>query len=832
VKKTSFSYSLLSHRHPDKLLKDHLKNVGYLSREIISSKYVENKELFSNIAYLIGISHDFGKGTTFFQNMLTKGEKSKYSTHGFLSALFGYYITKEYLKNENKLEAFWYLPVVAWVVIKKHHGDITDIGELDGEISKLEDEREMEVCLKQMNDIIKNCLSEVKAIYGELAKWLDFSVFINLFDSNVDVRNFAKEIRNSALKISRENDIKYYFDILFFYSILLDADKLDASGTSVPQRIDVPKDLIDRYKKIEFGEPKNEIDTAREEAYKEVNESIDRLDIKNERILSINLPTGLGKTLTGISFALKLREKIKDIFGFTPRVIYSLPFLSIIEQNGEVIEKVFRTVCKYQNIPSNLFLKHHHLADIEYREERDSELKDPIENINKALLLTEGWHSEIVITTFVQLFHSIITNRNRAARKFHNIVNSIIILDEVQSIPTEYWLLINKALTYLSRNFNCWVILMTATEPLIFEKDKEIKNLLTNKKNYFTLFNRYMCNFDLSKKNLNDFSEQIFNEIKISKDKNIMVVLNTIDSCKKIYEYIKKRLLEYYNLKEDIEESIIDKEGICVLPDMELINLSTHILPFIRLNRINRIKDKKDNKRKIIITTQLIEAGVDISVDVIYRDMAPLDCIIQTAGRCNRNNEKQGIVNVVLLEDDNTQRPYWSYIYDSVLIDATQEIIEKFGKSTTERNFILNAEEEYYSILKERKNKGESEKILRDLQQLNFNKIVEFKLIKEFESVSIFVEFDEKAEGLRKELEEIFREKNSFEKLEKLLRVKKDINQYILSIKLSKREEINQLKPLGNMDDFRYIPLKSLKDWYKSDTGFYVPELVSDFMIN
>jgi len=133
--------------------------------------------------------------------------------------------------------------------------------------------------------------------------------------------------------------------------------------------------------------------------------------------------------------------------------------------------------------------------------------------------------------------------------------------------------------------------------------------------------------------------------------------------------------------------------------------------------------------------------------------------------------------------------------------------------------------------LKERKNKGESEKILRDLQQLNFGKIVEFKLIKEFESVSIFVEIDEKAEGLRKELEEIFREKNRFEKLEKLLRVKKDINQYILSIKLSKGEEINQLKPLGNMDDFRYIPLKSLKDWYKSDTGFYVPEFVNDFMI-
>jgi len=818
------SYSLKS--HPNKLLKCHLENVGNMSKNIINSKFIDNKELFSNIAYLIGISHDFGKATTFFQKMMITGEKRKYANHGFLSALFGYYVTENYLSKTNQLEIFWYLPVIAWVVINKHHGDIKNIvndSEIDGEISKLKDSREMEVILMQMKDIVKNNLEELKAIYTELTKELDLQIFIKYLSDKDSATKFAEKIRNDAINIYTKMDIKYYFDILFLYSILLDADKLDASTTSIPPRIEVQKDLIEIYKKRKFGMPKNEIDKAREDAYKEVIASIDTLDIKNERIFSINLPTGLGKTLTGLSFTLKLREKVKEIFGFTPRIIYSLPFLSIIDQNGEVIENVLKTGYGDREIPSNLFLKHHHLADIVYKEEQEGNNEIYlVENINKSLLLTEGWHSEIIITTFVQLFYSIITNRNRAARKFHNIVNSIIILDEIQSIPTKYWLMINKTLTYLSKNFNCWIIFMTATEPIIFEKDREIKSLISNKNKYFKLFDRFRFNFNITEeKSFDVFSSQVIDEIINSKDKNIMIVLNTVDLCKKMYDYIKNKLLIYYKTTEKIDE-----DGICIFSEMELINLSTYILPSFRLSRINRIKN--DNKRKVIITTQLIEAGVDISVDIIYRDIAPLDCLIQTAGRCNRNNENQGIVNVILLKDDKTKRGYWSYIYDSVLINATKEIINKYGKTTTERNFIIHAQDEYYKLVKDIK--SQNKEILENLKKLNFSEIVNFKLIEENPKlVPIFIEIDEKAESIRKEIEVILAEKNKFEKRENLLKIKKDINQYTISIQ-SKGEE-NNLEPIGNMSDYRYVPRKDLKNWYRLDVGFYIPETAKYFMI-
>ncbi|MBC7081360.1 MAG: CRISPR-associated endonuclease Cas3'' [Thermoplasmatales archaeon] len=818
--KMLFSFKLKS--HPNKLLKNHLENVAKLSTDIVNSKYIEDKEIFSKIAYLIGISHDFGKATTFFQKMLNGGEETIYANHGFLSSLFGYYLTKNHLQKIKRLEELWHIPLIAWIVINKHHGDIKNVGEASGEISKLEDDRQMEVCLKQMEDIRENSLKEIVAIYSELIKEFKiedlFQDFFKIFNNLNDAKKFAKEIRHDLIKLSREEDIKYYFDILFLYSILLDADKLDASDTNIPHRIKITKNLIDDYKKIEFsGTEDNDINRVREKAYREVQDSINSLDIKKERILSINLPTGFGKTLTGLSFALKLREKIEEEFGFIPRIIYSLPFLGIIDQNAKVIEDAFKIVKEYKEVPSNLFLKHHHLADIEYKEEKNNEL-NPIKNINKSLLLTEGWYSEIIITTFVQLFHSLITNRNRSARKFHNIINSIIILDEIQSIPTKYWLLINKVLDYLSKKFNCWVILMTATEPLIFEKEKETKSLIKNREEYFSMFNRFVLDFNVAEKGLYCFSEEIYNEILKEKDKNIMVILNTIDACKKMYEHIKNNLLNYYRI--DSSESIIDNDGICVLSDLELINLSTHILPASRLERIKRIK--KDRKRKIIITTQLVEAGVDISVDIIYRDMAPLDCIIQSAGRCNRNNQNCGTVHVIVLKDDKTSKKYWQYIYDNTLVGATEEVIKKFGNLVSEKEFVLSAQENYYKLINERKKHDDSEQILNHLKRLNFSEIKEFKLIEELISLSIFVEIDEKAKDIREKVESILLSKNKLEKWENLLKIKKEFNKYILSIKLPKEEYLN-LPQLGDMGDFKYIPFKNIRDWYKSDIGFQVP---------
>jgi len=815
----SHSFKLKS--HPDKLLKEHLENVGRLSKEILESKTIDCKKIFAEIAYIIGITHDFGKATTYFQNWLENGRKTQYAQHGFLSSLVGYLTVKNFLSNIQKLDEFWYLPGIAWIVISKHHGNLRDI--LNEEAAKLKDSNELKIVEEQLNDIFFNNLTEILGIYRSLG--LDISEILN------DIKNLghlAREVYRNVKRICMDSfnnkNLKYYFLVLFFYSVLLDADKLDASGRrNLPKREYIPSNIVDEYKKKKFGEPKTKVDIIREKAYNEVIAKVNDVDLIHERILSINLPTGCGKTLIGLSFSLKLRERIKASFGFTPKIIYSLPFLSIIDQNAEIIEEILKFKYKeYEEIPSNLLLTHHHLADIEYKEIKNGELS--IEELNRSLLLTEGWHSEIVITTFVQLFHSLITNKNRAARKFHNITNSILILDEIQSIPHKYWLLINKVLIYLAYNLNCWIILMTATKPLIF-KDEEIKELVTNPKEYFNAFNRVIFNSDFKIRTLKEFKDEIWNKI-LSENKSILIVVNTINSCKELYEFLKDKFASLYGINK---EDVIDEDGIANFPDLELINLSTHILPSYRLRRIDRIKngsDSKSKKRKVIVTTQLIEAGVDISVDIVYRDFAPLDCLIQTAGRCNRNNERnKGNVNIVILKDERQE--FYKYIYDSTLIDATRSVIEAFSGAVKEKDFVLSSVDKYYKIVLKRGSKDKSKNILESIIKLDFSKTVEFDLIQEkLPTISLFVEVDDVAEEIRKKMEEIFRSKKSLERKLELLKIRKKLNDYTISVKYLEKIKttILELNKISNLDGFRYISKNELERYYKIDSGLNFEE--------
>lgn len=832
----SFSFKLKS--HPTKLLIKHLENVGRLSEETVNSKYFINKDIFSNIAYLIGISHDFGKSTSYFQDMLleTSNERSKYTYHSFISSLFGYYLTKKFLKNEGILDEFWYLPSIAWIVINKHHGNIRDIKE--SEILKLKEINKLETIKKQVDNLINNSFVEVEAIYKQLLPDLDIRLFLDTFSN---ITNFTNEIYTNTKKICRKKELKYYFYILFFYSVLLDADKLDASGLErIPEKIGyIEKDSVNLYKNAKFkGECKEGINEIREMAYNEVNSQISNLELEKDRILSMNLPTGLGKTLTGFSFALNLRDEVKSQFGFYPKIIYSLPFLSIIDQNSSIVAEILAnengidwnelfklTKAEKNNIleqktPSNLLLKHHHLADIKYNEKIENEM-NIIEDINQSLLLTEGWHSEIVITTFVQFFHSLITNKNRSARKFHNIINSVIILDEIQSVPHKYWLLINKMLKFLSSEFNCWIILMTATKPLLFS-DEEAKELVIKKEKYFEAFDRVNFNFNLTEKDFENFKEEIFSKIVDEQNKDIMVVLNTIKSSKDLYNYLKLELSRKYGIEF---EKNIDEDGICIFNGLELINMSTHVLPSFRLNRINRIKE--DKKRKIIITTQLVEAGVDISVDVIYRDLAPLDSIIQTAGRCNRNNESEkGTVNIITLTNDNNV-PFYKYIYESTLIDITKEVIKDMGSNISEKDFTLDAANRYYVLLKDRTSDAESMKIINHLLKLEFSYVYKnFKLIENYlQSVSIFVEINVEAKKVKKQIDSLFKT-GSLERREKFLELRRSINLFTISINSNKNlaEKMRILPSFGKNDDFKYLPYNSLVDWYKLDIGFWPPE--------
>ena len=789
------SYSNL-YSHPDKKLEDHLENVANFSKESFNSLFFEFNDFFSEISFLIGLSHDFAKSTSFFQNYLLTKNKNENTPHSFLSAIFSYYVVNNYL-TKNQIEFDIDLSIISYIVVLFHHSNLKNVIDLDDYHAKNINLKRFE---KQVNDI-KNSKENLSLFYK---KWN-----INFFDFFNKLDDLNDEIIEKFILIDLENkNFNYYFYIILFYSILLDADKMDASETNTINRSYIPDFIVDKYKEENFFDMDKGINKIRQEAYIEVNDNINKINL-SDRIFSINLPTGIGKTLTGLSSVLQLKTRINNELNINPRIIYSLPFLSVIDQNEKVIKEIFDA---FDLCGSNYLLKHNYLADMTYIDKDENE----IYGVDNSKILIEGWNSEFVITTFIQFFYSIIGNKNSFFRKFHNITNSIILLDEIQSIPYKYWNIINSILKKLAYDFNCWIILMTATQPMIF-KEEEIISLVDNPNFYFNKFNRIKYNFNLDEIFLDDFCENFIDCIVNNNDKDIMVVLNTINASKDLYEYVKKYFNEY-------DEYFIDENGICQIGEnIQLIYLSTNIVPYHRLKKINAIRNS--NKQNIIITTQLIEAGVDIDVDIIFRDLAPLDSIIQTAGRCNRSDKKDmGLVNVVSIKNCNG-RLYSNFVYDSLLINTTREILNQFS-SIEEKDFNLNASNYYFKLLSERK---ESYSELMDyFYYLNFEDIQSnFKLIENsIPKIDVFVCIDKYAESIFNKYVEIVKNNRGFDKKREFLKIKNKFYQYVISIDEKKIGSVNIFN-----DEIGVIYLDEINRKYNVDLGFIYGDNEDIFII-
>ena len=807
-KKTSSLLNELK-SHPDKSLFTHLKNVGNISKRILESKKLNVDDLvdfktLKDISYLIGITHDFGKATKFFQQYISEKNETKRNKlknkpethHAFISSLFTFFAVEEYLSKRMllKKEHYKFFPIISFLIVKRHHGNLDSALDETYDCS-IDDNEKFEVVKRQ---IIAIDFEKLSAIYSTLS-----------FDYGIDIRDFKNSYKETAIKINtqqkrlirnldEDSPLFYYFITLLFYSILLDADKTDVANLRPVNRKNISADIVDKYKAKKFGRTEKQnknklkINEIREKIYKEVISRIDELDLNNDKILSLNVPTGTGKTLTSLSFALKLRERLNKEKRFSPRIIYSLPFLSIIDQNSDVFNDVLN------NSTTDILLKHHHLSDITYTREDEFEDVEIEKDISNRLLLIEGWNSEIIITTFMQFFYSFISNKNRAIRKFHNIANSIVILDEVQAIPHKYWLLLKEAIRFFAEYFNTYFLFVTATQPLIFDEEKkEIKPLIKNKEEYFKKINRVDLLPNLEILNINDFKKELKDNIFKNPKKDFLVVMNTINSSKAIYNFL---------------EENIDKIG-----NPKMYYLSTNIVPKERLKRIKDIKEKT-KERKIIVSTQLIEAGVDIDVDVVYRDFAPLDSINQVAGRCNRNfGDGKGIVKVVTLTEKENGKEYYKYIYGTFITEKTRNVIGKFKtqKSISESKF-LELNNSYFEKVKEGMSNDESNNILNNIKELKFANLSEFKLIKkEPYKVDVFVEVDKKAEKIWQNYQKIITNEKlkGFEQKKKFLEIKRDFYDYVISVY---KKDMEWPVP----GEINHIENKDLEMCYDRETGF------------
>jgi CRISPR-associated endonuclease/helicase Cas3 len=748
--------------HPEKLLSSHLKNVAELMKFFLNEKPAFIKDELYPVVMVIGLTHDIGKATKSFQEYLfaDESEKNKLKTkHSLFSAICAYYLTKE-LNTENKLSPFF-----AYIIVRRHHGDLIDIKD---EIS-LFGEKDANFLLNQIDDIDD---SEFKILAEHL---LTYGLPIKLDKNKIKqwIQNFNQELKSLKRDLRQSLEIKNYITLNLLYSLLIDADKTDVvigNKEAFERKNYEGREWVKNFLS-RINPPSIFINQLRNQAYHEVDSHI--IDT-NQKIYSINLPTGLGKTLTGFSFALKLKSILKNS-DINPRIIYSLPFLSIIDQNAKVLEEVIH---ENEIIPtSDLLLKHHHLSEIYYK------TKEQEYEPESAKIFIEGWSSEIIITTFVQLFHTLLSNKNSTLRKFHRLANSIIILDEIQAIPIKYWKITNQILTILSEMLNSYLIVMTATEPLIFEKHSIFT--LTEEIEYYQKLNRIEIISNIEK--LTPVAD-LKKEISQSSNQKILFIFNTISSAKQFYSLIDLSITKTY--------------------------LSTHIVP---KERIKRIEEIKNGKYKIAVSTQLVEAGVDIDFDIVIRDIAPFDCIIQSAGRCNRNAQnKKGTVKIFKLIDEKG-KSFAKRIYDPVLIDLTEKLLSQ--KEIYQEFEIYQLLEEYFKLTKERMSQAESEEILDAVIKLKYDcegdelSVGDFKLVEEdYPKIDVFIEYDDDAEKIWEEFQKIKQIRSPFDRKKEFLKIRKNFYNYIISVPPE--------NPPPKIEDTYYVTKTQLEDYYDLETGY------------
>lgn len=392
-----------------------------------------------------------------------------------------------------------------------------------------------------------------------------------------------------------ENSIEQlHLWIRMLFSCLVDADFLDTEKYMEEKErggylnLDELKQRFDEFMNNKKSD--TEINKKRNEI---LNQCREKAELK-PGFFTLTVPTGGGKTLSSMAFALEHAIKYNK-----KRIIVAIPYTSIIEQTAEVYKQVFG---------EDQVVEHH------------SNL-DPEKENSKNRLATENWDAPIIVTTNVQLFESLFGNKTSVCRKLHNITNSIIILDEAQILPQEYLRPIISVLKGLTNYFGVTIVLMSATQPALIGKIGTPPNIIDGLENVTEIIddpNSLAKDFNrvefIIPKDLNSTKSWEEISIELKQYHQVLCIVNTRTDCRELHKQM--------------------PEGT--------IHLSGFMCGEERSEVIADIKTKLNNNEPIrVISTQLVEAGVDIDFPVVYRALTGLDSIAQAAGRCNRENKLQ-----------------------------------------------------------------------------------------------------------------------------------------------------------------------------------------------
>ncbi len=594
---------MLAHVRDDgtvQTVKEHCENVA-----LLASQKAERLGFF-HTAKLCGLLHDFGKNTHPFQEHLFS-EGDEHVNHSSAGARY----LNELVRPNTPIEKLT-LQIIS-LIIMGHHGLLDVISEgrnkyLERMMTEENTHYEEAYANRDFDDAVIleefyfACL-EMEAAFSALRK----------ISSKMDQKK-DPSVKNARLSegLGNASDLFFLTGCLerFLLSCVIDADREDTA--SFMKNSSLKEEKEETYNTWEkWQELLNEKlslmpkDTKINKLRKEISDQCLKAAERGDGIYKLSAPTGSGKTYSCLRYGLELAKNTGK-----ERIIYVAPYVNILEQNAQVYRDVLED-------DENILEHHCGIAS----ENKD----DPF--------FSETWEQKLIITTMVQLLNAMFDVKTKAIRRLHRLENAVIIIDEAQKIPVNCINLFNSFCNFLNGFCYSTILLCTATQPL-FEMTShpllysDHPDVLNDANKYVSEFRRTKDVFHKEKmtaKQIADFADSIFERDLLPKGKNevvhdsLLIVLNTKKIVREVYDEIRLKFL---------------------LDDVFTYHLTTSMCPAHRLDVISEIKDRlREGKGVILVSTPLVDAGVDVSFHKLIRDMTGVDDLVQATGRCNRNGE-------------------------------------------------------------------------------------------------------------------------------------------------------------------------------------------------
>lgn len=600
------------------------------------------------IAEIIAYVHDMGKYQEAFQSYI-KAKMNKMDADSMLSidhGIIGAKLIFDSFHTDDSLHKA--TAEIISMIVAYHHGGMSDFLSCELTIPLIERLNKVEAI---------NGLSEVRELFfTEIISFKDLSTIFLYATQEIDEK----------MRMFKKYNIDAYFGLTLLmkmlYSCLIDADRLDACmfenmNTAIKYTDwDILQNELDTY--ISRLNEKNQANKTVCKLRKYISDQCKNFALREGGVYTLSVPTGGGKTLSSFRYAIEHAKHFKD----KQRVFYIIPYITILEQNAEELRKSINNMAYVLEYHSNITIDSNYSLNIK---------------------LAENWDAQIILTSMVQFFNSFYSKSTQDTRRLHNLTNSIKIIDEVQTIPTRCINLFNSVINFLAYICNTTVILCTATQPALDITKRPLLKLATSEiipdqKDIFNAFKRVDIIYKkdiFTSEDLADFAVDM-----LDINRSILIILNT----KKSVERVCKSLAKYQS------------------DSLSIIYLSTYMCPAHRTEVINKFRELLAKKKKVIcVSTQLIEAGVDISADCVIRSLAGIDSIAQAAGRCNRHGEyATKNVYVIRLADSDEDVSKLPDIRDAQ--NAAINVLERFSRDPMKYEKSLlspGAIQEYFESL-------------------------------------------------------------------------------------------------------------------------------------